>query len=366
MKIAIITFSDFNTNYGSMLQALSLKIFLEENGHIVEFIRYREFNDDEPYTDLKSAIIDQSKKTIKKIIAFMKKRDAKRKMQNFEAFRNKYFQHTPLYASEDELKDLPPYDCYICGSDQIWNIECLGGIRKPYFLSFAPDDRKKIAYAASMGNYIIPEDEKDIFRQLLEKLDYISLREQESVPQIQALTSKNVCDVIDPVFLTPKEDWGKFMRPVGISGEYAVCYFVRRSKFGKKLVRLLSREYDIPIINLSDNLIYIRGTESKYISSGPLEFISLVSRARYTVGTSFHLAAFSMIFEVPFLIAGMDSNRNRIQNLLRLAGLESNFVTEADDYFAAVKKLFNQSPCREKVDKKIAFSKKYLLEAIQE
>ena len=44
-NIAIITFSDFNTNYGSMLQALSLKIYLEGFGHRVVFIKYREFNE---------------------------------------------------------------------------------------------------------------------------------------------------------------------------------------------------------------------------------------------------------------------------------------------------------------------------------
>ena len=44
MKIAIITFSDFNTNYGSILQAFALKCFLQTYGHEVVFIRYREYN----------------------------------------------------------------------------------------------------------------------------------------------------------------------------------------------------------------------------------------------------------------------------------------------------------------------------------
>ena len=56
MRIAIITFSDFNTNYGSMLQAFSLKLYLERRGHKVVFIRYREFNDPPKSDSIKTTV----------------------------------------------------------------------------------------------------------------------------------------------------------------------------------------------------------------------------------------------------------------------------------------------------------------------
>lgn len=65
MKIAIITFSDFNTNYGSMLQSFSLGHYLKKQGHDVVWIKYREFTDDsENRIALKSYIKKNSFKTI--------------------------------------------------------------------------------------------------------------------------------------------------------------------------------------------------------------------------------------------------------------------------------------------------------------
>ena len=63
MRIAIITFSDFNTNYGSMLQAFSLKLYLERRGHKVVFIRYREFNRPPKSDSVKAALNNLIKNT---------------------------------------------------------------------------------------------------------------------------------------------------------------------------------------------------------------------------------------------------------------------------------------------------------------
>ena len=40
------------------------------------------------------------------------------------------------------------YDAFICGSDQIWSSYLMN---PPYFLSFVPDNKPKIAYAPSFG-----------------------------------------------------------------------------------------------------------------------------------------------------------------------------------------------------------------------
>lgn len=366
MKIAIITFSDFNTNYGSMLQAFSLKKYLESIGNDVEFIRYREFNTDlNEGVPLSIRVKNGIKKELLQIYAWLKKRDIKKTEYNFDQFVDNYLPHTELLTSSEEMKcKLKKYDCYICGSDQIWNLSCLGGLRKPYFFDFAPEDALKFSYAASTGGYIIAKEYKAEVSALLKRLDYISVREKESIEQIHKLAEKRVVDVVDPVFLTSEDAWGTIIPSIDTNGEYGVCYFVRRSKLGKRLVKEALKYYKVPIYNLSDNMIYVNGTSTKYISSGPLEFASLIKNAKFVIGSSFHLAAFATIFNTPVLIAGMDSNRSRVCDLFSMVDNVNNYITEDAQIEECIKRLTDQRIIKTKLDEKIAFSKEYLDNAL--
>lgn len=366
MKIAIITFSDFNTNYGSMLQAFSLKNYLESMGNNVEFIRYREFNTDlNDGVPIRVRMKNSIRKEMLQIYAWLKKSDIEKTKYNFGQFVEKYLPHTELLTSSEEMKrKLKRYDCYICGSDQIWNFSCLGGFRKPYFLDFAPEDALKFSYAASMGEYVITGKYEEEISTLLDRLDYISVREKESIEQISKLTEKKVVDVVDPVFLTSEDAWNKMIPDVDTNGEYGVCYFVRRSKLGKRLVKEALKYYKIPIYNLSDNMIYINGTSTKYISSGPLEFVSLIKNAKFVIGSSFHLAAFATIFNTPVLIAGMNSNRSRVCDLFSIIDNIGNYITEDTQIEDCIKRIADQRIIKTKLDEKIALSKEYLDNAL--
>lgn len=362
MKIAIITFSDFNTNYGSMLQSFSLGHYLKKQGHDVVWIKYREFTDD---SENRIALKSYIKKILLKLYAIYRRKDLLNTKQNFEAYKQKWLKYTALYVSEKELEQMTEeYDCCICGSDQIWNLECLGGLRTPYFLKFVSDDKKKIAYAASMGDYHFKDDEKKRVAELLQKIDYISVREKDSVDEIHGLSKKEVISVVDPVFLTDVDEWNTFSGESPIKGKYGVCYFVRRSKFGKRVIKEVARYYKCPIYNLSDNMIYINGTESRYISVGPMEFLAILKGAKFAIGTSFHLTAFSIIFNVPFLTIGMESNRARVNNILELVGLEKQFVTENDNYKEKIKELSNVFPNYEKLKQQIEKSEHFLNKAL--
>ncbi len=362
MKIAVITFSDFNTNYGSMLQAFALKTYLEGLGHQVTFIKYREFNKDlNKGKKLKERVVLFAKKTILSVYALLKRKDIKSTKENFCSFKKEYFQYTPLYTSNEELRDkLEQFDCYICGSDQIWNLSCLGGLRTPYFLEFVPEDKIKIAYAASMGEYHFNNEESNKIRTLLERLDAISLREEDNVDEVQKLTKVDVSSVVDPVFLLNKDEWSRYISKPLVEGEYGVCYFVRRSNFGKKVVGLLRKKFNIPIYNLSDNLNYIKGTSDEFISVGPMEFVNLIKNAKFTVGTSFHLTAFSVIFGTPFLAVGLESNRSRICNLLKLVDMERNYVTEITDFNLVLQSFLRWIKEDGALNKRIEYSKSFL------
>ena len=58
-------------------------------------------------------------------------------------------------------------------------------------------------------------------------------------------------------------------------------------------------------------------------TAGPAEFLGYIHRADYVVTNSFHMAAFSIIYEKRFLAFLHSSFGARIHNILQIHGLES-------------------------------------------
>lgn len=315
MRIAIITFSDFNTNFGSILQALALKKFLQSEGHDVTFIRYREFHPSTP-----GSFIGRIRSLGIKLYYLLYRKEKIKRTENFRTFIDHHLKHTRLYTSEEDLEqNLETFDAYICGSDQIWNIESLGGLRTPYFLKFAPSDKLKIAYAPSMGDYCPDDYACEQIRDLLKSFHAISTREKDSASLISNIVGKDVPTVVDPTLLLNREQWletvGKTETP---KGEYGVCYFVRRHPLAEKMVKYFCNKYKVPIYNLSDNLIHIRGAKNDYITCAPDMFVNLIANAKFCVGASFHLAAFSTILDKHGYIIKTKHNESRVSGLFSL------------------------------------------------
>ena len=75
------------------------------------------------------------------------------------------------------------YDAFICGSDQIWNINCTQEFVPEFFLEFVSDSKKKIAYAPSMPAKV-PDKYYKRMKNDIERLDAVSVRESETIPYL--------------------------------------------------------------------------------------------------------------------------------------------------------------------------------------
>lgn len=62
-----------------------------------------------------------------------------------------------MYSQSSIQNSNEIYDLFISGSDQVWNMK-LNREDYNYFLKFVKDDSKKIAYAASFGYSVIPNE----------------------------------------------------------------------------------------------------------------------------------------------------------------------------------------------------------------
>lgn len=89
--------------------------------------------------------------------------------------------------------------CCICGSDQVWNTIALY-LAPVKFLQFVPYD-KRIAYAPSFGENMIPASLRKILTKYLSSIPEISIRENSGSMIIKNLIGIDVPVVLDPVFL---------------------------------------------------------------------------------------------------------------------------------------------------------------------
>ena len=89
-------------------------------------------------------------------------------------------------------------------SDQVWNPDVF---RPSFFLSFANEEKKKISYAASIGNSITGKEMQSEYEDALNKFDRISVREKSDINKLEDLCKKRVEWVVDPVFLLTEKQW---------------------------------------------------------------------------------------------------------------------------------------------------------------
>lgn len=319
MRIGIVT-NYANINYGSALQSYALQETLRKLGYECENIRYG--------YGQKSSLIISSKTVLgrckRKCMGVRDRRDV------FRCFRKKYLNEgSRLYKSLDELKKANElYDAFICGSDQIW---APNQFNPWYFLSFVNDEKPKIAYAPSIGLPSIPPKLKGPMRDLISRIDSVSIREEHGAEIIRELADIDVSVVLDPTLLLNKEQWMKAATNFDINGRYAFCYFLGDNPAHKRAARTYCDDHELRMVAPFD-----KGDMSLFDDVldgvGPGEFLDLISNARAVLTDSFHGAAFSVNFGADFYVFLRFSSKDelcqnsRIHNLLDKFDLQDRLV----------------------------------------
>lgn len=217
-------------------------------------------------------------------------------------------------SSKDQLpNELPSADIYIAGSDQIWHpVLCRGDS----FLDYAPIDKKRISYAASMGVLDIPPENEKKFAGLLKNFDSISVREEDMIPVIQKYTDKPVLQHIDPTFLISAADWRQYESVYDIKKPYILVYALYWDRILNDYLKKLHKNTGYQIVSIQDAIRPIYANK-RIIDAGPAEFLWLIDHAQAVVTSSFHGTAFSVIFNKPFYPVLNPNAPSRINSLLK-------------------------------------------------
>lgn len=359
-KIGTITFHN-SYNYGSVLQAFALQTYLEKEGYQSQIIDFEYEKDYRQYELFRKYLyLHQPKSFIADL--YRLKKNIKRK-NSFKKFQESYLNLTcHHYKSNDDMSDLnEEFDAFICGSDQIWNLECTGEIVPAYFLEFAANDKLKVAYAPSIASASFDGD-KEKLKKLIGRLDYVSVREASTIESIRPYTSKNIENVVDPTLLLEQSDYAKIeIKPQNLPKQYIFFYQLEDDDFKMaKWCKQLAKKSNLPIVYIYKDRIGELKKEIYAFGVTPNEFLALIDNATYVVTNSFHATVFSMIFEKKFCTFPTRNSSSRMKDLLKNIGLESRLWSTAFE----INNTIDYESVKERLNKFSEGSKRYLKEAL--
>lgn len=359
MKTGLLTYH-FGHNYGAMLQAYAMQTMLRRLGHDPRFVYFRK---DFTFVSKYERDKIRSPKALVKALPFILLRAKLRdRFGRFEEFLATELSLTKRYPTIDALlADPPDVDSYVCGSDQIWNLQ--NGVMSYFFGKFVPEGCRLVSYAPSLGNDILPEEHREEVRELLKRFDAISVREESGRKLIEELTDKPVVKVIDPVFLVDNEVWHDLGHQPSLAGPYIAFYSLESSARTSRIVARLAKALKMPVVVLGKGGSFVFTCRSKIsVESGPREFLGWIRGAKLVVTNSFHATAFSVKFDVPFVTISHSHRNARMRDFLTDLGIPERIVSTADNIAGDISWLFEPFPesVSDGLQKQIAASWAYI------
>lgn len=326
MKIGIITFH-YAYNFGSALQAWALCRVLTAMGASPTLIDYRgdDFNQ---YRLLRT----NSARSIASSVVYARKNIERKR--SFESFLRDNFLLTGRYGPHDEGRmegDLADrFDCFICGSDQIWNLDCTGGPTAPYFLSFA-GTKRRIAYAPSLAHTEFKDEnftqrDRERISRWLSRFSAVSVREGETAPLFQPLCPLEIRTCLDPTLLLGPGEYGGITARLGGCGKMLFLYMLEKNAALVQYADRLARAKGLEIGYVSRRGMHFSVPSRNYFGVGPSEFLGLVRDSAAVVTNSFHATVFSVLFGTPFQTFATERSGSRMRSLLSELGLVGHLV----------------------------------------
>lgn len=334
MKVGIISMQRV-FNYGSFMQAYSLKKNIGMLGHEAEFVDYHA---GEPL--ITENVSGNSKLDIKEAIGKLippyinSKKVMNEYWNNMGRCEERYIgKYLPMIGVTSEKKYNTKEDVIVIGSDEVFNC-----VQSNPDVGFSPElfgahrnAKRVISYAGSFGNTTINEIDRHGKREELTRYfnDFsdISVRDKNSVSIIQELTGKTPEYHIDPVFLYDYENEIPKKAP---KKDYIVVYAYqcRLKKSECRKISRFAKKHNKKIVCLCGPQRYLKG----YVAADPFEVLWYIKNADFVITDTFHGSVFSIKFNRQFAVllrkgnGKVYGNNEKLFDLLRRFGVEDQVV----------------------------------------
>lgn len=321
MKIGILSMQRVY-NYGSFLQAYSLKKVIESLGHQCEFIDIEQGRILDCY---KVAEIQKRKSYASKIDKYILKRI---EHVVFKKKRSKLFEEKLFSQLGLNKKEIDKFDVVVIGSDEVFN--CTQNAEWGFstqLLGKGINSKKVITYAASCGFTTLEKlSELGLTEEVIECLSNISefsVRDKNTYNFVEALTDKKPIMSLDPVLI------GDFKGEITNElkeEDYIVIYgYDNRINDEKEIetIKKFAKKNKLKTVGVG---FYQRWCD-KNVLVEPFELLEYFQKAKFIITDTFHGTIFSIKLNKPFATIIRDSNREKLFYLLERFGFEAREVT---------------------------------------
>ncbi len=347
MKVCILSMQRV-LNYGSLLQAYSLKKMITSLGHEVSFIDI-EPNEQDNLKRLKVKSFDEGLKLSGRNIVYrLLQQDANifyglRKIISKKnvAKLQKIFADEVLKLNEANNKR--EYDVCVIGSDEVFN--CLNdeswGFTSQLFGNVRQAN-KVITYAASCGftkPSELPNGVKDVISNSFMSVVAFSVRDENTANFVREIAKTEPQYHLDPVavgnFDDEMEKASKCLKRLPKKYCIIYSYHGRMGESEKEAVLDLCRKEKMTPVSIGGSQKWVH----THLELEPFEVLCAFKNAAYVVTDTFHGAIFSAKFASRYAIIVRESNKNKLSDLINRLKIKNHQVTSMEqiaDLYAVV------------------------------
>lgn len=326
-----------NMNYGAVLQAYALCKKINDLGFECEQIDYAYMHSSSLLRSKIKMLFDY-----KKVVGYIRRNKGhgkvaellKNREKRFTAFKEAYIPTSVLYTDETIKNAINKYDVFVVGSDQVWNPDWL---KKEMLLDFVPESKKKISYAASIGKYILTNEQEEMFRKHLESFTAVSVRENESVELLGKCYDGEIVCTVDPTLLLDEQEWDDIAANSLVEEEYVFCYFLSENLQQRELAKEYAHKNNCKLVTIPHayryNFCDVDFSDIDYVQASPKEFLSLIKNAECIFTDSFHACVFSGLYKKQFFVFSREDSQAmnvRIEEILSIYEAREHFISSME------------------------------------
>lgn len=327
MKVCILSMQSVN-NYGSLLQAYSLKKMVETAGHRVEFLEIERGEDEslnQQCHDLSPAPgnhLTGLRFQLYRVRMKLSNREMKRKFRDFR------IRHLGMGTDMSNRH----YDLCIIGSDEVFH--CLQRAKWGFSTQLFGDVKNAdhvITYAACCGetreDALSPAMRKAVTG-AMQRLEGISVRDENTADFVRKLTGNQAEYHLDPVAVG---DFREEIRESDLKGKlpkrFCLVYSYRNRMEDERIRRAVTdycKKHDLVPVAPYGAQNWIKAGKALT----PFELLKAFEKAECIVTDTFHGTLFGAKYAEKMAVIIRDSNRNKLKDLTKRLGIEDHVLSD--------------------------------------
>lgn len=315
-------------NYGSFLQAFSLKNRIEALGYTCEFIN---IIPGEQLKEYRQSRIYKFNLLVRRVWGW----DFVKRLKYIYKFQTRFSNEFQPYLGVKKGVTTEHFDIAVIGSDEVFNCtqSTWFGFSRQLFGEVLNAD-KVITYAASFGSTTVEKlaslGIKETVAKLLSKISTLSVRDENSYNIVKTLTGNTPEKNVDPVLIF---DYSKYMPTKVDLDEYMIVYTYPGRITGKEEIAAIKRfakSKKLKLVSIGHYFPWV----DKTIVPTPFEVLAYFKYANYVITDTFHGSVFSLKFNKQFCTLVRQMNNQKLTSLLEQFGLTSRIINAPDDIFS--------------------------------